>query len=192
MSHADHKPHFANHRTITVYANAPETVQAETLYNAHYPRVRAFLKTRSNSPDLIEEVLQELYLKLMRIDDLSQIENPASFLIRVAHNLLIDELRRQKRAEKRQAPETAYDPDGFDQSHSPFEETLCVQRLAICEQALTELPPAFREILLLNRVEGVAHSQIAKRYGRSISWVEKAIARAVAHCRQRLELMERQ
>ncbi|MGH8499675.1 MAG: RNA polymerase sigma factor, partial [Methylococcales bacterium] len=180
MSHSQHKRRIANNQSVTVHTNRPESVQAETLYTEQYEKIRAFLMTRSRSADLIEEVLQELYLKLMGIEDWSPIENAGAYLLRMAHNLLIDAARRQSRDDRRRMPQSRDAPELVDQKPSPFEETWSVQRIEIFEQALAELPPAFREILLLNRVEGIPHSQIAKRFGRSISWVEKTIVRTLA------------
>ena len=193
MSHSGQNRRCSKNLPLTVYTNQPEPLQAETLYNDHYRQVKAFLISRSNSPDLIDEVLQDLYLKLMKVDDLSRIDNPAAYLCRIAHNLLIDGLRRQARTGQR----NTHPPDSIDlveivdSAPSPFEATLSGQRLAACEKAFAELPPEFREILLLNRVERLTHSQIAKRYGRSTSWVEKTIVRALAYCRRKLELFDR-
>ena len=188
MSHSEKQLAVFNKKTATLYSNRPEEVQAETLYSEHYDKVRAFLLTRCQSGELIEEVLQELYLKLMAIDDLSLINNPASYLVRMTQNLLIDSLRRQGREDSRASPEALEILDIADQNPSPFDEILSIQQLTLCEQALAELPPEYKDILLLNRLEGFTHSQIAKKYGRSISWVEKTIVRTLAHCRRRLEL----
>lgn len=192
MSRPEHKRRFSKHQEVTVYSNQPEPLQAEALYKDHYPQVKAFLLSRSNAPDLIEEVLQDLYLKLMKIDDLTQIDNPSAYLCRIAHNLLIDALRRQARAKQRNSNPVESDDvlALVDPQPSPFEATLSGQRLAACEQALSELPPEYREILLLNRVDRLTHSQIAKRYGRSVSWVEKTIVRTLAYCRHRLAIFD--
>lgn len=191
MSQFKKQPESFSKRTATLYSNRPEAIQAESLYSDHYEKVRAFLISRCQSSDLIEEVLQDLYLKLMVIDDLSQIQNPASYLVRMAHNLLIDALRRQSREDRRSSQEDSETLSLADPAPLPFDTILSLQQLQSCEQALSELPLEYKEILLLNRLEGYTHSQIAKKYGRSTSWVEKTIVRTLAHCRRKLELFER-
>ena len=173
--------------SATLYHNRAETVQAETLFCDHQEKIKAFLLSRGQSGEMIEEILQDLYLKLMALDDLSVIKNPASYLLRIAHNLMIDTLRRQNRADSRATGEEVETLNLVDPSPSPFDEILSIQQLQCCERALAELPPECKEILLLNRMEGLTHCQIAKRYGRSASWVEKIIVRTLSHCRRRLE-----
>lgn len=172
--------------TAIVHVNDAEPIQAETLYTMHSARIRGFLISRCQSIDLVEEVLQDVYLKLMSVDDLTQIKNPASFLVRVAHNLLIDRLRQQVRKEKYTVSETVDTLGIADDRPSVFDELLSGQRLEACRRALAELPRDHREIFLASRLDGHTHSQIAKKYGRSTSWVEKTIVRALAHCRRKL------
>lgn len=180
----------SNNTSIKLFRNQAEPIQAEALYNAHYAQIKAFLISRRQSEEHINEVLQELYLKLMSVDDLSQIKNPASFLIRIAHNLMIDILRREGRRDRYQVSEDFESISLESNDPSPFEEILSMQQLRLCEKALAELPPEFREILLLNRVDGMTHSQLAKKYGRSISWVEKTIVRTLEYCRRKLDRTE--
>ncbi len=184
------KPVFTKH-TAELYSNSAEPVQAEALYNDHSDRIKMFLQTRAPSADWVEEVMQDLYLKLMNVDDLSSIDNPAAYLTRMAHNLLIDAMRRRGREDKRKSEEPVETLELADPNPSLFEAAFSSQQIALCELALSELPDEYREILLLNRVDGLTHSQIAKRYDRSVSWVEKTIARTVLHCRRKLQEADR-
>jgi len=179
-----------NKQTAKVYSNEAEMMQVETLYNDNYDKVKAFLITRCQSNELIEELLQDLYLKLMAMDDLSIIQNPTSYLIRIAHNLMIDELRRQKRHDKRTLTDSIENLDIIDKKPSLFNETLSIQQLAHLGQALSELNDDSRDVLLLSRLRGLTHTQIAKKYNRSNSWVEKMIVRTLNHCRKKLERFE--
>lgn len=184
------KPLFTKH-TAELYSNPPEPVQAEALYNEHHDRIRAFLHTRAPSAEWVEEAMQELYLKLMAFDDLTSIDRPAAYLTRIAHNLLIDAMRKRSREENRMANEPLETLELADPCPSLFEAAFSSQQIALCELALSELPDQYREILLLNRVDGLTHSLIAKRYDRSVSWVEKTIARTVLHCRRKLQEADR-
>jgi len=55
------------------------------------------------------------------------------------------------------------------------------------KEVLAELSPRRREALMLHRFEGLSQAQIAERMGVSISMVEKHIAFALLHCKQRLQ-----
>jgi RNA polymerase sigma-70 factor (ECF subfamily) len=53
--------------------------------------------------------------------------------------------------------------------------------------ALQELPAQCREAFLLNRLEGLTHSEIAERLGVSTKTVQRHIERALRRCVQVLE-----
>lgn len=74
-------------------------------------------------------------------------------------------------------------------SSTPFAEDAleAKQRMAQLEAALDELSPNCRSVLLLNRLEGKTHREIARSLGVSESMVAKYIVQALKHCRARLE-----
>ena len=54
------------------------------------------------------------------------------------------------------------------------------------DEALHELPGKTRDMLILSRLDGLTHGQIAERLGVSRSLVEKRLVQAVLHCRARI------
>ena len=50
---------------------------------------------------------------------------------------------------------------------------------------LDELSPRTREMFLLNRLEGLSYTQLATRYGVTVSAVEKQMMKAIAHLNRR-------
>ncbi|ESQ74270.1 hypothetical protein ABAC402_14990 [Asticcacaulis sp. AC402] len=52
--------------------------------------------------------------------------------------------------------------------------------------ALEDMPPRRREILLLNRLDGLSYSQLAVRYGVTVSAIEKQMMKAIAHIHTRM------
>jgi RNA polymerase sigma-70 factor (ECF subfamily) len=57
------------------------------------------------------------------------------------------------------------------------------QRVARLAVLLNELPPACQQALVMNKIEGRKHSEIARALGVSTSMVEKHVMRALLHCR---------
>jgi RNA polymerase sigma-70 factor (ECF subfamily) len=55
------------------------------------------------------------------------------------------------------------------------------------ESAIKELSVKCRTALLLNRLEGKTHAEIARTLGVSESMVAKYIVQALKHCRARLQ-----
>ena len=162
-------------------------LQVEQLYSQHYNELNAFLRSRTADRQLVEVVLQEVYLRLMEMPDLSVIRMPSAYLNRLANNLLIDHLRKQHIRQRRTLDEPVEDMQIEENSGAPWEQVHYTQQLERYAEILSELPPPAMEILILNKLEGLTHSEIAKKYGKSKSWVEKSITKALLHCRKALQ-----
>ena len=52
---------------------------------------------------------------------------------------------------------------------------------------MDELPEKCRQSFYLNRVEGLTHAEVGRRLNISESMVAKYLARAMRHCRERLD-----
>lgn len=113
------------------------------------------------------------------------IESPCAFLRQIVTNLVRTRqgrlLQQAGQVSLAQLDEAVADP-------APCAERLlgARQQLAVLRQALLDLPPDCRAALLLSRLDGLSHPQIAARLGISTSMVTKHVMRAVRHCARRL------
>ena len=164
-----------------------QPVQVERLYSDHYDDLKVFLMSRARDKETVEVILQDIYLRLIDIEDLSVIQTPSAYLNRLANNLLIDHQRRQTRLQRRLHDEPVEQLEIAERKPSLAEQTHYAQQLELYEKIVAELPASSGEILTLHRVDGLTHSQIAKKFGKSKSWVEKNIARTLLHCRKLLQ-----
>jgi RNA polymerase sigma factor (sigma-70 family) len=169
--------------------NAPavDTVQVEQLYSAYSHELKAFLQANTRSDELVEVMMQDIYLKLIGIPDLSVIQNPSAYLNRLANNLLIDHCRQQQRHRQRIIEQAADDIDYADLSPSPIEQIHYHQLLHAYQLALLELPAPVQQVVRLFHIDGLSQRDIARKLGKSVSWVEKSITKALVHCRPRLD-----
>ncbi len=152
-------------------------------FQEHYDDLLQFLTRRMTDRQRAADVAQETYLKLVNIDEQAvPVLHARSFIFRVAGNLAIDALRREKRIAA-----SHDDSDGACEvacpAPAPEAALLARERLRILDQALLQLPDNARRALLLNRVEGLTQKQIAQRLGVSESMVAKYIGQALRHCR---------
>jgi len=130
----------------------------ERLYDDHAQALFAYLLNLCRREADTKDLLQELFVKLARRPDLLDgVRNERVFLLRLAHNLAIDALRRRDtrdRAGERLLADTgtiftiAADPD-----EQAFRETLAA--------ALGELPPEQRAVVHLKLWEGLTFDAIA-------------------------------
>jgi RNA polymerase sigma-70 factor (ECF subfamily) len=133
-----------------------------------------------------EDVAQEAFAGLLGRMSTADIAQPGAYLHAAVRNLALDRLRRSRR----ESP--ASDLLASFPSASPSAEDVAVsrQRLALLAAALNELPEPTRAAFLMARLEGLPHREIGARLGVSVSMVEKHVARAVAHARERLSAKE--
>lgn len=75
-------------------APASDRAVIASLTDRFYRRVYAFARQLTD-PVTAEDVTQEVFLKLMRMDDLAQREIKSSYLIKMAHNLIRGQRRRE-------------------------------------------------------------------------------------------------
>lgn len=148
-----------------------------------YEELSRHLRRRTGSDERAEDALQDTYLRLLETESRAEeIRDERAFIYRVAGNLAIDALRKEQRA----AGEGELDESIADLAPGPEQHTLAQARLRQLDLALRELPPNARLALLLFRIDGLSHAQIAERLSVSESMVAKYLARALRHCRDRL------
>jgi RNA polymerase sigma-70 factor (ECF subfamily) len=69
---------------------------------------------------------------------------------------------------------------------SPSHQAIRREQSALLAEALTRLPPEWRELLILRHLEGLTFPEVARRMGRTIDSVKKQWPRALAELRQLL------
>jgi RNA polymerase sigma-70 factor (ECF subfamily) len=124
-----------------------------------------------------EDVVQEAYLRAFRFFDGCQDGNTRSWLLTIVRNTCYTWLH-QNRA---QQPTTVFDEElhaGMSESQSP--ETLELRNAdrQLLHQALEELPPVSREVLVLSELEELTYKEIADVLGVPVGTVMSRLARA--------------
>lgn len=175
------------------------TVEGEHAFVAdlarrHGQRLRRFLASRFRAagPD-VPDLVQEVYLRLLRVPRHEAIRNPQAYLFTVARHVLYQhKLSMTVATESLDADDVLADLDTLVSDDDPTEHTECRQRLELLSRALSELPPKCRSAFILQRRYGYTLDEIGALLGVSRAMVKKYVARALAHCHLRLcELLRR-
>ncbi|WP_343123612.1 sigma-70 family RNA polymerase sigma factor [Lysobacter sp. Root690] len=153
----------------------------------HREPLIAFLRKSAASHEDAQDIAQETMMRMLRYRD-----QPADALkilmYRIAINALNDRGRRQK---TRHAPEHVSLDEDYHAlpSHEPAHDQRVAteQELALVRAAIMQLPTRSRQIYLLNRINGMSYTQIARHCGISVKAVEKNIGRALALLRVRMK-----
>ena len=154
-------------------------------YTRHGSSLKRFISRFMRSPSDIEDIAQEAFLRAYTVERNRPIEQPKSFLFRIAKHLALSQLTRKSR-QITEYIEDSTDP-GVVQLESSAEEEISAQEIfqLHCE-AVTELAPQCREVYLRRKVQGLSHKEIAAELGIAVSTVEKHLMKAVEQCERYL------
>lgn len=159
----------------------------EAFLRAQRGPVVAFLRNRGASEQDAQDVAQDSLVRLMRYRGQPH-EALRVLLYRIALNRLSDHRRRFASASG--ALHFSLDADLHElPSHEPGPEqkTEHLSELQRVRDAILGLPQRCRQIYLLNRIEGLSYSQIARHCNISVKAVEKQMSKALALLRPRLD-----
>jgi RNA polymerase sigma factor (sigma-70 family) len=141
-----------------------------------------FLSKRQFIESDIQDVCQEVYLRLLRFERTEVIQNPMAYLFRVAANVAHDFRLRQAQ----------WTPLGGEQLEEPAPDPGPEQLLDIEHRnrrlagMLAALPPLPRAALVLHSQEELTYEEIAARLGVTRRVVKRAIARGYELARESL------
>ena len=151
----------------------------------HRADLQRALMARFRSEELVNDTVQETFTRFLMVERVEEIANPRGYLFRMATNLSIDQMRRDRSSAFRNTMELQEDSHASE-APTPEESLLHTQLERLFEEALSELPQRARELFHLHRFEGLSTLQIAQRFGISQRMVQKSLARVVKHFNQRL------
>ena len=148
----------------------------KAIFLSERPMLLRLLTSRLRDPDLVEDVLQELWLKLDGAAS-GPIADPAAYLYRMANNLAFDKRRSDVRRSAREGVWLSIQPDDGDEPDAE-RALLARERLEKLQAAISALPERTSHIFRRYRIEGVPRRDIAIEEGISVSAVEKHLRRA--------------
>jgi len=149
-------------------------------------RLLNFIRRRVPHPDDAEDVLQDVFYKLVEANRLLMpVDHVASWLFRVARNRIIDLVRKRK-------PETPYDLAELAEllpSSDPDPEAAYFQNAQLdeLEAALDELPEEQRAVFVAHVLEGRSFKEMAEQTGQNINTLLARKRYAVQRLRERLQ-----
>ncbi len=144
----------------------------------HEGAVRRWLRLRLQSPEDIDDLIQEAYAKLAALKSIDHIVRADTFFFRIVQNLLIDKIRHARVVRIEAATETDFSTVYTDEP-SPERITAARRELAQVAELIANLPDRCRRIFTMRKIEGVSQREIAARLGVSESVVENEGAKGL-------------
>ncbi|WP_160139622.1 RNA polymerase sigma factor [Chryseobacterium sp. c4a] len=155
----------------------------ESFFYRYYYRIFSFLSQKINNRDDVLDVMQDIFTYLWDKELLTS-ENSEAIIFNVTKQKLALFYRRIKKQQYDldKLPEIS-DDSSFEEFDERIEREMAMDKL---QQDIELLPELRREILILNKFEGVSQQEIAERYDMSRSAVENQISKAIIFLKKRL------
>ena len=144
------------------------------LIERHSRRVRDYINMMVKARDVAEDIFQETFIKAVRVIDEGRYTDNGKFLswiLRIAHNQVIDHFRAQRQSKAVTESEAGYDVLGTLRfAERTVEDSMVSDQIERDVRALVELLPAEqREVVMLRYFSGLSFKDIAEQTEVSIN-----------------------
>lgn len=173
----------------------PETINITDVFHKYQAQLKGFISKRVLSDDDTEDILQNVFYQLAKVDPLvNPINQMSGWLYAVARNQIADWMRKQKYEEM---PVVEYSEDDtivreftdliLAEGSSPELEYVRARVWDQFNRALDELPSEQREVFELTELEGFSFKEISESIDVSVNTLLSRKRYAVLHLRARLK-----
>ena len=156
------------------------------LFVRYRGRLRTFLGRRVRRQADIDEIIQEVYLRMLRVPDIEELRNTEAYLFTVAANLAKEYAVRGRSTQQT-----------VDLDDPSVQERLCEvpafgayideqARIKRLREVLRHLPPKCHAAVVMAYWHGMTYEAIAERLEVSPHMVKKYLSQALMHCRRRM------
>jgi RNA polymerase sigma-70 factor (ECF subfamily) len=144
--------------------------------------LQQFLVRRVRRAQDVQDLAQEVYLRLLRVQEPGYLREPLAYLYRTAANVVYEFIRSRRE-------HVMFDSEAADRAASRADNPKSDEigdRLGYereLERVLAALPPLQQTILVLQKRDGLSYEEIAAKLDLSVHTVEKYLFRALATIR---------
>jgi RNA polymerase sigma-70 factor (ECF subfamily) len=171
-------------RSLLRRARSLDDAALGEIFDTYYPLLYRYIYHHVHHQATAEDLAAEVFTRMLEqlADGRGPTRHLNAWLYRVAHNLVVDESRRQAHR----------DHDPLDEGTATAEENIEAQaEMAIWRKqaraALVELTPKQRAVLILRFLEGYENKEISRVLQTSVGAVKALQHRALAAMRRHLE-----
>ena len=156
-----------------------------SIYKMYYGKVYNFSCLYLTSRQEVEDVVQEVFVKLWDVRSFLRVEEPLlNFLFIVTRNLIFNQFRKSFNENAYKLTVVNGAADSYDISEDLDTEDL----RCYIHRLIEELPPRQQEVFRLSREEHLSYKEIAERLDISEKTVERHINESLKFIRRNLHL----
>ncbi|MCG8409027.1 MAG: sigma-70 family RNA polymerase sigma factor [Phycisphaerales bacterium] len=157
---------------------------AEELSTRYWEAIHRFCLSYLNDNALAEDVAQDIFTKLIHVEDLPT-GAVKPWLYKVARNRCLDILRRHQRSPTHNRPiRTGF--DAAKDTAGPRTRMAREERREQIREIIEQMPEDYRSVLMLKHFEGFSRAEMAETLGVSEIAVKGRLVRASEYLREQL------
>ena len=157
---------------VKSYVAGDETSLA-TLINRHQSKIYGFIYSKISDRDLSDDIFQDTFIKVIKTLKSNSYNEEGKFLpwvMRIAHNLIIDHFRRNKKMPMyRETEEFSIFSIMTDHSLSAENQMISEQVEKDLKRLIEELPNDQKEVLVMRIYQDLSFKEISELTGVSIN-----------------------
>jgi len=157
---------------------------ARSAFETQYRDLHRFLLRRLSSPSDAADLMQDVFLRLLRIRRVDLVRQPRAYVYGIAAHVL-HEFRVRAQNQRVKFDSRLLEQLEQDPSNESSTEDLAdrLARLTELETALARLSPTHQAVLLLQKRDGMSREEVARALGLSVHTVKKYVFQAMAQLR---------
>ena len=180
---------------VTDAMNADRKGQIARIVSQARERLARFIRARVPSDADAEDILQDVWEKLVTTLEDGPLESVSAWLYTVARNRIIDQYRKPQMTSLDALPsdvepeDIAFEFPDFLLRHDPAPEAEELRNLfwQQLHTALAELPQEQRQVFVWHELDGMSFQEIAKLTGENLNTLLARKRYAVLHLRRRFQ-----
>jgi RNA polymerase sigma factor (sigma-70 family) len=147
-------------------------------------RLHQFLRRRVRNAADIPDLVQEVFLRLLRVPNQETIRTPEAYLMTIARH--VAQQHRLKAENSVDLEEVLADLRSCSEA-DPLLEVTAEECRQVLEEALRHMAPKMQATFLLHRRDGLTIDQVSERLGISRPMAKKYLVKALVQFRKRLK-----
>lgn len=151
-------------------------------FHQYHDQLLRFLTRSLGEQAEAQDLAQEVFLRILRIDEPDLIQHPRAYLYRVAINVIQEWRMRNQRFPLQDDQDLDQIPD----LHEPAADLEADEQAARVNAAVARLPALYRAVLKLRVTQGMTHNEVAAQLGLSPRMVKRYVIKAYARLRELL------
>jgi len=158
----------------------------EDLAARHGERLRRFLRSRVRNSADIPDIIQEIFLRLLRVPNHETIRVPEAYIFTIARHVAQQHtLQTSPGRISLEVGEVLSELSALSAA-DPALEVGAEQCLNELDIALRQLPPKIQATFLLHRRDGLSIDEVSTKLGITRPMAKKYLVKALVHLRKRL------